>query len=282
MVCTRRTFVLCLVVLVGLFAQARSADNEDIDYLDEDEFDDCHYEIDFKTFKKTPKLSLCSTLETPLLKTRIQLQIYANYTEERVRLRALALSHTSGSTLNKTLLGVTIDITEDFKYATSLLTIDDYQLIGPSVLQSLVASLINTDLNLLSKNLKKILILAKGGDKQLLSCTGNMYPKQDVKALNISTETNKPITCTKEPRSDRFFTLQESIYLLPANKKTFRLAEIHQDDPKKVARTTWYTCNNPAACTAGIQKKPMLDKTINYALKSLQKPAGGKKPAPAG
>ena len=278
MLATGRTLVLCWVVLFSLFTHSRS-DDSDIDYLDDDEFEDCHYEVEFKTFKKTPKLSLCSTLESPLPKTRIQLQIYANYTEEKVRLRALSLSHTSGSTLNKTLIGLTIDIIEDFKYPTSLLTIDDYQLIGPSVLQSLVASLVNTDLNLLSRNLKKTLIVDKGGHKQLLSCTGNMYPKQDVKALNISTESNKPLTCSKEPSSDRFFTLQEKIYLLPANQKTFRLSEIHKDDPKKVARTSWYTCNNPAACTAGVQKKPLIDKTVNFALKFLQKPAPGKKAA---
>jgi hypothetical protein len=265
-----KILLLTLVVLFSLFISCKC--NDGVDDYDDDaaEFEDCQYEIDFKTFKKTRNVSLCNSLSNPSLKSRIQLQIYTNHTEEKIRIRALSLSTTT-SNLNKSLIGLTTDIIEDFKYPTSLLTIDDFQLIGLAPLQSILLSLINIDLNLLSKNIKKTLIVAKGGHKQLLSCSGNLYPKQDIKTLKITPDLIKPIACTKEPQPDRFFTLQEKIYLPQANKNTFRLVDIHQNDPKKVTRTSWYTCNNPASCTNGVQKKPMLDKTVNYVLKYLQK-----------
>jgi len=154
-----------------------------------------------------------------------------------------------------------------------------YQLISLSTLQSIVLSLINTDLNLLGKNLKKILSISKDGYKQILSCSGNVYPTQDIKILNITSEFTKPITCTKESQSDQFFTLREQIYLYQVNQNKFNLLDIHQNDQNKINRTTWYTCNNPKACNNGLQNKNMLDKTVNYALKILQKSPTEKKTA---
>ncbi len=73
----------------------------------------------------------------------------------------------------------------------------------------------------------------------------------------------------KEQQHNRFFTLQEKIYLNPIHQKTFNLFDIHQDDPKKIVRSTWYTCNNPTACQNGLQEKKFLDKTVNYSKTSL-------------
>ena len=115
--------------------------------------------------------------------------------------------------------------------------------------------------------------------KPLFSCSGTFYPKQDIKTLNITPSFTKAISCNKEPQQDRFFTLQEVMYLNPSEEKKFNLVDIHQEDQKKVSRTTWYTCNNPAACKNGLQDKKSLDKTVNYALKYLQKGRGTKKSA---
>ncbi|CAF1128677.1 unnamed protein product [Adineta steineri] len=268
MICLKLKIFFSFLILFQLSESTHV--EEDYDYGDNEALEECPYEIDFKTYKKSGKLDLCSTLVTPSLKTRLQLHVYANHTEERIHIRAVSSSLTN-SNLNKSLLTLTTDIIEDLKYATSLLIIDDYQLLSLAKLQSIVTSLINIDLNLLSKNLKKILILAKGGHKDILSCSGNIYPKQDAKKLNITSTFIKPIACTKEKQQDKFFTLQEKIYLDQNNQKTFQLVDIHQDDQNKISRTTWYTCNNPASCSIGVQNKKMLDKTVNYVLKSLQK-----------
>ena len=270
---------LGLALFLCLFAYSRSDDSE-LDYDDDDgDLEDCHYDTDFKTFKKTPKLALCSSLENSSLNTPVQLQIYVNHTEEKIRLRALSLSSTPRSSTTKSLVALTTDITDDYKYPTSLLVIDDFQTIGSFNLRSVILSLINANLTLLSRNVKKTLIVAKGGHKKLLSCSGTLYPKQDLKALNITPDFTKAITCSKEPQSDRFFTLQEKMYLSQSPKTPFRLVDIHQDDSTKVSRTSWYTCNNPVACTSGPQNKDMLDKTANYALKFLQKARTEKKAA---
>jgi len=271
---------LRIVLFVSiLFSLTRSAEvEEDYDYGDNQSLEDCEYEIDFKTFKKTKKLELCPTLVNPSLQSHIQLHIYANHTQEKLHLRASSSSLTH-SNINKSLISLTTDIIEDLKYPTSLLTIDDFQILSLPTLQSILLSLINIDLNLLSKNLKKTLIVAKGGHKQLLSCSGNFYPKQDLKILNITSTFTKPITCTKEIQHDQFFTLQEKLFLNKAQQKDFHLVDIHQDDQKKVSRTSWYTCNNPTACNIGIQNKQMLDKTVNYVLKYLQKGRTEKKTA---
>jgi hypothetical protein len=269
--------VLCSLLI--LFSFARSAElEEDYDYGDNEALEDCQYEIDFKTYKKTSKLELCSTLANPTLKSRLQLHVLANHTEEKLRLRAISSSLTS-SRVNRSLISLTTDITEDFQHASSILIIDDFQWVTVPVLQSIVSSLINADLNLLARNLKKTLIVAKGGHKELLSCSGNFYPKQDTKALNITATFTKPITCTKEKQQDRFFTFQEKIFLDQANQKNFRLMDIHQNDAKKISRTAWYTCNNRASCTVGVQKKATLDKTANYVQKYLLKARTEKKTA---
>ncbi len=266
-----------LVLVILIFGYSKSNEGED-DYDDEDhnEFEDCEYEIDFKTYKKTAKLDLCDALKTPSLQSRIQLEIYSNHTEEKLRLRASTLSSKIAPT-NQSLISLITDVIEDFKYPTSLLTIDNYQFISLSTLKSILSSLINVDFNLFSKNLKKTLIVAKGGHQQMLSCLGTAYPKQDLKVFNITPVFTKAISCNKEPQHDRFFTLQEKLYLNPANQKTFNLNNIHQDDPKKISRSTWYTCNNPTACQTGLQNKKLLDKTIHYALKFLQKARVDKK-----
>lgn len=270
---------LCLVVcVVLLFAYSKSNESEEDYPEDEDnnEFEDCEYEVDFKTYKQKQKVDLCEALKNPPPKSRIRLQIYANHTDEKLHLRASTLSSKSGST-NESLLSLTTDIIDDFKNPTSLLTIDDSQLISLSTLQSILSSLINVNLKLLSKNLKKTLIVVKGGHKQILSCSGTLYPKQDLKALNIKASFPKAITCNKEPQQDRFFTLQEKTYLNSVNQKTFNLVDIHQDNQKKIVRSAWYTCNNPAACKIGLQDKKLLDKTVNYVLKVLQKSRTAKK-----
>jgi hypothetical protein len=267
------------ILLLGILLFHCSKSNENEDYYDDEdhnEFEDCEYEIDFKTYKKTAKLDLCDALKNPSSQSRIQLEVYSNHTEEKLRIRASTLSSKIAPT-NQTLISLTTDIIEDFKYPASLLTIDNYQLISLPTLKSILSSLINVNLNLLSKNLKKTLIVTKGGHPQMLSCSGNIYPKQDLKILNIKSAFTKPISCNKEPQHDRFFTLQEKIYLNPANQKTFNLIAIHQDDSKKISRTTWYTCNNPIACKIGLQDKQILDKTVNYALKILQKGRANKK-----
>jgi hypothetical protein len=94
-------------------------------------------------------------------------------------------------------------------------------LISLATLQSILSSLINVDLNLLSKNLKKTLILSKGGHKQWLSCSGNVYPKEDIKILNIASTFPKPIACTKEAQHDQLFTLQEKLFIDQAHQKNF-------------------------------------------------------------
>ena len=268
---------LALTLLLCLFTYARSDDSE-LDYDDDDgDLEDCHYDTDFKTLKKTPKLALCSSLENSSLNTPVQLQIYVNHTDEKIRLRALSLSSTPRSSATRSLVALTTDITDDYKYPTSLLIIDDFHTIDSANLRSIILSLIKANLTLLSRNVKKTLIAAQGGHKKLLSCRGTLYPKQDLKALNITLDFTKAITCSKEPQSDRFFTLQEKMYLSPSPKATFRLVDIHQDDPTKISRTSWYTCNNPVACTSGAQNKDMLDKTVHYALKFLQKARTEKK-----
>ena len=249
----------------------------DYDYGDEQDIDDCHSQVEIKTFQKTPKLTLCDSLQNPLPNSRVQLQVFSNHTEGKIHLRAVSIA--TPSTLKKSLIALTTDVVDDFTHATSLLTIDDYQLFGPSNLPKLVQSLVSPNLALLGRNLKKTLILPKGDVNASLSCKGNFYPKQDAKALNITADFTEAITCTKEPQSDRFFTLQEKMYLLPANKDTFRLAELHQDDPKKISRSCWYVWENPTVCSKGVQKKVTLDKTVTYAMKFLQKARGEKKPA---
>ena len=52
---------------------------------------DCTYAVDFKTYKKTKKLDLCDKLLNLSPKTRIQVQIYTNYTEEKIRLRPITI-----------------------------------------------------------------------------------------------------------------------------------------------------------------------------------------------
>ncbi|CAF1385961.1 unnamed protein product [Adineta ricciae] len=260
--------VLAVCVLI-LFASTYSSDvEEDYDYGDTEALEDCQYEIDFKTYKKTSKLDLCSSLTNPTANSRIQLHVYANYTEEKIHIRALSSSLTN-SPVKKSLVSLTTDITEDFTCPASILTIDDYQWISLPTLKSILTSLINADLNLLGKNLKKTLIVAKGGHKDLLNCAGNFYAKQDEKVLNITLTFTKPITCTKEKPQDRFFTYQEKTYLNQADEKKFRLADLHQDDPKKISRTAWYTCNNPKSCSLGVQKKANLDKTATLCLDEM-------------
>jgi hypothetical protein len=270
--------ILFLLAVVLFISTKSNDDEEDYDYGDNTLLDDCIYEIDFKTYTKTKKLSLCHALSNVSSKSRIQLQVYANHTEQKLRIRGIASTLTNPN-IKKSLISLTTDVIEDFKYPTSLLTIDDYQLLSLSLLESISSSLINADLNLLGKNLKKTLIVAKGGHKQLLACSGNFYPKQDIKALNITPLFTKPITCTKEPPKDRFFALQERIYLDQTNQKNFHLVDIHQDDQKKISRSSQYTCNNPASCTTGVQNKKMLDKTVNYVIKFLQKARAEKKAA---
>lgn len=274
----KRELIAYLLIFFCLWMRSTCQDDSmDYDYGDEQDIEDCHSEIEIKTFKKTPKLTLCDSLQNPSAKSRVQLQIFTNHSEGKARFRAVSIA--KPSTLNKSLVALTTDILDDFTHATSLLTIDDYQLIGPSILVKLVQGLINRNLNLLSRNMKKTLILPKADPSSLLSCKGNFYPKQDTNALNITSDFTEAIKCTKEPQNDRFFTLQEKLYLLPANKNTFRLADLHADDPKKVSRASWYTCNNPTVCTHGIQQKVLLDKTVLYAMKFLQKPPVAKKAA---
>lgn len=255
--------VLVLLVLF-CFENCRSTEIEDYDE-EENEFDECGYEINFKTYKKSNQLDLCDALKSPSDKSSIRLEIYSNHTDEKVHIRG-----SKSLSSNRSLLTLTTDFIEDFKYPISILTIDNYQLISMKTLQTILSSLINADLNLLGKNLKKTLIVAKGGHKQMLSCSGTFYPKQDLKVLNIQSNMSKGITCNKEPQQDRFFTLEEKIFLNPANQNSFNLVDIHQDDPKKIVRTSWFTCNNPKSCSNGLLDKPSLDKTVNYALKVLR------------
>ncbi|CAM2719668.1 unnamed protein product [Rotaria socialis] len=273
--------IAILFISLILFDITKSI-NIDEDYDDDNddiqELEDCQSEIDFKTLKKTRTNQLCETLEKPSLKSRIQLKIFTNHTEEKIHIRVL--SSLNNLNENKSLIELTTDIIEDFKYPTSLLSIDNYQLISLKTFRTILLSLISVDFNLLSKNLKKTLSIEKGQAKekqQLLSCYGNIYPKQDSKLLNIKSAFVKPITCTKEPQNDKFFTLQEKSYLHQSNEKNFRLVQIHQDDPKKISRTTWYTCLNPKSCSIGLQNKSMLDKTVNYVLKFLEKSRTDKK-----
>jgi hypothetical protein len=276
----KSTSVAFLILYLCLITRTKANDDEtDYDDGDDGDLEDCHFEIDFKTLKKTSKLILCSSLENPSLDSSTELHIYVNHTEEKLRLRASASSMMSNS--NRSLVSLTTDIIDDFKYPTSLLIIDNFRILGTSALRDTLLSLINVDLNLLGKNLKKILILPKGDGKTMFSCNGNFYPKQDVKKLNITSTFTKPMACSKEPQQDRFFTMQEKFYLVQAGKTKFRLADIHQDDATKVSRAIWYICNNPASCTNGLQNKIMLDKTINYTLKFLQK-RGIQKKSPAG
>lgn len=263
-----------VILLLFSYLKANETDEEDYDEDDHEELEDCEYEIDFKTYKKAKKLNLCDSLKTLSLQSRIQIQIYSNHTEEKAHLRATT-TVLKNSNQNKSLIILTTDLLENFQYGISLLVIEDYQLLNLSILESIVSSLINVDINLLNKNMKKTLFIAKGGHKQILSCSGNFYPKQDLKILNITTNFNKTITCTKDTQKDRFFTLKEKIYY----QKNFKLVDIHQDDPKKISRTVWYTCNNPKACTIGVQTKTTLDKTVNYVVKYLQKGRTEKKPA---
>ncbi|CAF1353407.1 unnamed protein product [Rotaria sordida] len=250
----------------------------DDDYDENEELEDCQYDIDFKTFKKSEKLQLCDSLEKPSLKSRIQLKVYINHSEEIIHIRALSFSLTNNS-LNKSLIQLTTDIIEDFKYPTSLLFIDQFQFIYLSTLKSILLSLINVNFNLLKNNLKKSLIISKGGHKQLLFCEGNFYPKQNIQLLNIRSDITKPITCNKQAQHDRFFTLQEKLYLNKEDQNKFRLYYIHQDNENKINRISWYTCNNPKSCTYGIQNKSMLDKTVNYVLKFLEKSRTEKNPS---
>lgn len=252
-------FVILLVVL--WVENSRLSEFEDYDQ-EENEFDDCGYETNFKTFKKSNQLDLCDALKSPSSKSSIRLEIYSNHTDEKVHIRGL-----TSLPSNQSLLTLTTDFIEDFKYPISILTIDNYQLISLKTVQSILSSLINIDLNLLSKNLKKTLILPKGGHKQMLSCSGTFYPKQN---LNIQSNMSKGITCNKEPQQDRFFTMEEKIYLNPVNQNSFNLVDIHQDDPKKIVRTSWFTCNHPKSCQLGLLNKQFLDKTVNYALKVLR------------
>ncbi|UJR07457.1 hypothetical protein I4U23_011746 [Adineta vaga] len=273
----QQAFVACLLILLNTLQSTNAAEEEDYDYGDTETLEDCQYEIDFKTYKKTSKLDLCSSLANPTLKSRLQLHVFTNHTEDKIHLRAMSSSLLTNSKVNRSLISLTTDIIEDFKYATSILVIDDFQWISLSTLKSILSSLINADLNLLAKNLKKTFIVAKGGHKELLSCAGNFYPKQDTKVLNITATFTKPITCTKEKQQDRFFTLQEKLFVDQSNQKNFRLVEIHEDNPKKISRTVWFTCNNPKSCSNGVQKKDNLDKTANYVLKYLQKARTEKK-----
>jgi hypothetical protein len=142
-----------LLFIIILFRYSKSNDSE-VDYDDDEddsEFEDCAYVIDFKTYKKTPKLDLCDALKSPSIKSRIKLQIYSNYTEGKLHLHPVLISSLNPH-INKSLITLTTDIVENFKYSISLLTIDDYQLISLSTLQSILLSLINVDLNLLGKN----------------------------------------------------------------------------------------------------------------------------------
>ena len=187
MLTMRQEIVLLLFVFLSLWMRTTCTDEAlDYDYGDDEDMEDCHVEIDIKTFKKTPKLVLCDSLQNPSLTSRIQLQIFSNHTEDKVRLRALSLSPSPNA--NKSLIALTTDIIDDFTHPTSLLTIDDYQLIGPSNVAKLIQSLIKSNLSLLSRNLKKTLILPKGDEKSFFSCNGNYYPNQDTKLLNISSD----------------------------------------------------------------------------------------------
>ena len=268
---------LLLLLIIIFIRYTKSDDVGGEDYFDDaehSEFEDCEYEIDFKTYKRLQKLELCDVLKSPSSQSAIQLNMYVNHTEDKIHLRASSLPSTS-TNLNRSLITLTTDLIDDFTNPASLLKIDNYQLISFSTLQSMLLSLINVDLKLLGKNLKKTLILSKGGQKTMLSCSGTVYPKQDLKMLNITPAFTKAITCIKEPQQDRFFTLQEKIYLYRDNEKSFKMNDIHRDDQKKISRTTWYICNNPTACVNGVQNIKVLDKTVNYVLKFLQKtPAG--------
>jgi len=269
---------MSLLIFVCLWMRSTCQDDSlDYDYGDEQDIEDCHVQVDVKTFKKTPTLVLCDSLQNPSAKSRVQLQVFSNHTEGKIHLRAVSIA--TPSTINKSLIALTTDIVDDFTHATNVLIIDDYQLFGPTNLPKLIQSLVSPDLSLLGRNLKKTLILPKADANASLSCKGNFYPQQDTKTLNITSDFTQAITCTKEHQDDRFFTLQEKMYLLPANKKTFRLAELHQDDPKKISRSCWYICNNPTVCSKGVQKKVVLDKTVTYVTKFLQKARAEKKPA---
>ncbi|CAM4843990.1 unnamed protein product [Rotaria magnacalcarata] len=278
MISLKITILFISLILFNITKSINIDEDYDDDNDDIQELEDCQSEIDFKTLKKIGTNQLCETLEKPSLKSRIQLKIFTNHTEEKIHIRVL--SSLNNLNENKSLVELTTDIIDDFKYPTSLLSIDNYQLISLKTFRTMLLSLISVDFNLLSKNLKKTLLIEKGQAKekqQLLSCYGNIYPKQDSKLLNIKSAFAKPITCTKEPQNDKFFTLQEKIYLHQSNEKNFRLVQIHQDDPKKISRTTWYTCSNPKSCSNGLQNKSMLDKTVNYVLKFLEKSRTDKK-----
>ena len=156
-----------LFLVIFLLFRYSKTDDSDEDYdigEDANEYEDCEYEVDFKVYKKSPKLDLCNALKTPSPSSHIQLQVYANHTNEKIQLRASSRKSHS----NKSLISLTTDITEDFKHPTSLLTIDNYQLLSLTTVQSILSSIINIDLKLLSKNLKKTLILLKGGKKTII------------------------------------------------------------------------------------------------------------------
>ncbi|CAF3644438.1 unnamed protein product [Rotaria sp. Silwood1] len=249
--------LVLLLLLLSIFFKITKSDDSDDDYTDDDddddnneELEDCRQDIDIKTFKKTGQLKLCDSLEKASLKSRIKLKIFTNHSEQIIHIRALSLSPSSLKTniLNKSLIELTTDIIEDFKYPTSLLFIDNFQFISFSTLKSILLSLINVDFNLLGKNLKKTLFIPKGGHKQILSCSGNYYPKQNIQLLNIKPAFTKEIICNKEPQHDKFFTLQEKLYVNRSDEKNFRLVQIHQDDQNKISRTSWYTCNNQKSC----------------------------------
>ncbi len=135
-----------MLVVLLLFNSSQSNESEEDYDEDQNEFEDCEYEIDFKTYKKTPKVDLCDALKTPLSQSRIQLQIYSNHTDEKIHIRASSLPSKNLPT-NQSLLSLTTDIIEDFKHSASLLIIDNYQLLSLATFQSFLSSVINVDLN---------------------------------------------------------------------------------------------------------------------------------------
>ncbi|CAF3466400.1 unnamed protein product, partial [Rotaria sp. Silwood2] len=118
-----------------------SGDDDDDQY---EELENCRHDIDIKTFKKTNEIKLCNSLEKASNKSRIQLKIFTNHSEQIIHIRALSQLLTN-NTINKSLIQLTTDIIEDFKQPISLLFIDNYQFISFTTFKSILLSLINVD-----------------------------------------------------------------------------------------------------------------------------------------
>jgi hypothetical protein len=70
-----------------------------------------------KLILKQKNLDICNALMSPSLQSQIQLQIYSNHTEEKIRLRTSSISSKT-SNQNKSLIKLTIDSCSGNFYTT--------------------------------------------------------------------------------------------------------------------------------------------------------------------